>query len=159
MRDILRQIWRFLRIAASGPGKGLSLLLLLFVIACQYGAIQVNVRLIQWYADFYNALQKLDVPVIVTQIGVFFTFACAAAGLYLVGRYAKKVLQIRWRRRLTDSWCRAGPRAKHTGSSAPALSATRPSTIPTSGSPRTAIFSASSCSERTKAHARACSTS
>ena len=60
-------------------------------------------RLIQWYADFYNALQKLDVPVIVTQIGVFFALAGAAAGLYLVGRYAKKVLQIRWRRRLTDT--------------------------------------------------------
>jgi vitamin B12/bleomycin/antimicrobial peptide transport system ATP-binding/permease protein len=106
MRDILKQIWRFLRIAVTGPGKGLSLLLLLFVVACQYGAIQVNVRLIQWYADFYNALQKLDVPVIVTQIGVFFTFAFAAAGLYLVGRYAKKVLQIRWRRRLTDTLVR-----------------------------------------------------
>ena len=103
MRDILKQIWRFLRIAASGPGKWLSLTLLLFVIGCQLTVIQVNVRLIHWYADFYNALQKLDVPVIVTQIGVFFALAGAAAGLYLIGRYAKKVLQIRWRRRLTDT--------------------------------------------------------
>ena len=108
MRDILRQIWRFLRIAVTGPGSGLSLLLLLFVIGCQFAVIQVNVRSIQWYADFYNALQKLDVPVIVAQIGVFFALAAAAAGLYLVGRYARKVLQIRWRRRLTrtlvDAW-------------------------------------------------------
>ena len=103
MRDILKQIWRFLHIATSGPGKWLSLTLLLFVIGCQLTVIQVNVRLLQWYADFYNALQKLDGPVIVSQIGVFFTFAGAAAGLYLIGRYAKKVLQIRWRRRLTDS--------------------------------------------------------
>ena len=107
MRDILKQIWRFLRIAASGPGKWLSLTLLLFVIGCQLTVIQVNVRLIQWYADFYNALQKLDVPVIVTQIGVFFALAGAAAGLYLVGRYARKVLQIRWRRRLTDTLVQA----------------------------------------------------
>jgi putative ATP-binding cassette transporter len=103
MRDILKQIWRFLRIATTGPGKWLSLLLLLFVVGCQLTVIQVNVRLIQWYADFYNALQKLDVSAIVTQIGVFFTFAGAAAGLYLIGRYAKKVLQIRWRRRLTET--------------------------------------------------------
>jgi putative ATP-binding cassette transporter len=103
MHDILKQIWRFLRIAISGPGKWLSLMLLLFVIGCQLTVIQVNVRLIQWYADFYNALQKLDGPVIISQIGVFFTFAGAAAGLYLVGRYARKVLQIRWRRRLTDT--------------------------------------------------------
>ena len=89
MRDILKQIWRFLRIAASGPGKWLSLLLLsVRRSAASSTVIQVNVRLIQWYADFYNALQKLDVPVIVTQIGVFFALAGAAAGLYLVGRYA-----------------------------------------------------------------------
>ncbi len=73
------------------------------MIGCQLTVIQVNVRLIHWYADFYNALQKLDVPVIVTQIGVFFALAGAAAGLYLIGRYVKKVLQIRWRRRLTDT--------------------------------------------------------
>jgi vitamin B12/bleomycin/antimicrobial peptide transport system ATP-binding/permease protein len=103
MRDILKQIWRFLRIAATGPGQWLSLLILLFVIGCQFTVIQVNVRQIQWYADFYNALQKLDVPVIVTQIGVFFMLAGAASALYLVGRYARKVLQIRWRRRLTDT--------------------------------------------------------
>ncbi|MDQ8729593.1 SbmA/BacA-like family transporter [Bradyrhizobium sp. LHD-71] len=103
MRDILKQIWRFLRIAASGPGKWVSLLLLVFVIGCQYAAIQVTVRSIQWYADFYNALQKLDVPVITGQIGVFFALAGASAALYLVGRYARKVLQIRWRRRLTDT--------------------------------------------------------
>lgn len=103
MRDILQQIWRFLRIATSGPGKWASLSLLLFVIGCQYAGIQVSVRSIQWYADFYNALQKLDVPVILTQIGIFFLLAAASSGLYLVGRYAKKVLQIRWRRRLTDT--------------------------------------------------------
>lgn len=103
MIDILKQIWRFLRIAGTGPGSWLSLLILLFVIGCQFTVIQVNVRQIQWYADSYNALQKLDVPVIINQIGVFFALAGAAAGLYLIGRYARKILQIRWRRRLTDT--------------------------------------------------------
>lgn len=103
MRDILKQIWRFQRIAVSGPGKWLNLLLLLFVICCSYAVIQVNVRQIHWYADFYNALQKLDVPVIVSQIGVFFLLAAISAGLYLVGRYARKILHMRWRRRLTDT--------------------------------------------------------
>ncbi len=101
MRDILKQIWRLLRIAASGPGKWPSLSLLAFVVCCQYAAIQVKVKMIHWYADFYNALQKLDVPVITSQIGVFFALAFTAAGIYLVGRYARKILQIRWRRRLT----------------------------------------------------------
>jgi vitamin B12/bleomycin/antimicrobial peptide transport system ATP-binding/permease protein len=103
MRNIIKQIWRFLRIAHTGSGKWLSLLLLAVVIACQFAGIQVNVRLIQWNADFYNALQKLDVPAAITQIGVFFALAGSAAGLYLVARFVRKVLQIRWRRRLTET--------------------------------------------------------
>lgn len=103
MRNILKQIWRFLRIATGGPGKWLSLLLLLLVIGCQFASIQVNVRLIQWNADFYNALQKLDVPVVIAQIWVFLALAGTAAGLYLVARYVRKVLQLRWRRRLTET--------------------------------------------------------
>ncbi|ETR76665.1 ABC transporter permease [Afipia sp. P52-10] len=103
MRDIIKQIWRFLRIAHAGPGKWLSLLLLAIVIACQFASIRINVRLIQWNADFFNALQKLDVSAAVTQIGVFFALAGALSGLYLSGRYIRKVLQLRWRRQLTET--------------------------------------------------------
>ncbi len=49
MRDILRQIWRFLRIAASGPGSLLSLLLLSVSSSrCELTGIQITLRLIQW---------------------------------------------------------------------------------------------------------------
>ncbi len=72
MRDILKQIWRFLRIAASGPGSRLSLLLLsASSSAVELTGIQITLRLIHWSADFYNALQKLDAPAAIKQIGVF----------------------------------------------------------------------------------------
>jgi vitamin B12/bleomycin/antimicrobial peptide transport system ATP-binding/permease protein len=102
MRDILKQIWRFLRIAASGPGSIVSLLLVGIVVACELGGIQITLRLIQWSADFYNALQKLDASAAVSQIGVFAMLIGTSATLFLVGQYTRKIVQLRWRRRLTD---------------------------------------------------------
>lgn len=110
MRDILKQIWRFLRIAATGPGSLVSLLFVGIVIACELAGIQITLRLIQWSADFYNALQKLDAPAAVHQIGVFALLIGTSAMLFLIAQYLRKLVQLRWRRRLTDvllaSWTR-----------------------------------------------------
>ena len=103
MTAILKQISRFVWIAATGPGSGTSLLLLVAIIACQLAAIQVTLRQVQWSADFYNALQKIDASAVITQIGVFAILVACASGLYLVGQYCKRVLQFRWRRRLSDT--------------------------------------------------------
>lgn len=103
MRQILKQMWRFLRIATRGPGSVFSLCLLVLVILFQLGGIAVNIRLIQWSADFYNALQKLDMPAAVTQIGTFAALIGTSAGLFLTRQYMRKVLHIRWRWRLTDA--------------------------------------------------------
>lgn len=103
MRDILRQIWRFVWIASTGPGRYVSLLLLAVIIACQLAAIQVTLRQVQWSADFFNALQKIDAQAAVTQIGVFAILVAISATLYLVGRYCKRLLQFRWRQRLSEA--------------------------------------------------------
>jgi len=103
MTAILKQIWCFVWIAATGPGCGISLLLLVAIIACQLAAIQVTLRQVQWSADFYNALQKIDAPAVIAQTGVFAILVACSSGLYLVGRYCKRVLQFRWRRRLSET--------------------------------------------------------
>ncbi len=108
MRNTLNAIWRLLRIAAGGPHRWAGLALLAFIIGCELAGIQIALRLTQWSADFYNALQRLDAPAAVTQLGVFAALIGASAGLYLVGVFARQHLQIRWRRRLTyavlDKW-------------------------------------------------------
>lgn len=103
MRDTLRQIWRFVWIASTGPGRYFSLFLLAVIIACQLAAIQITLRQVQWSADFFNALQKIDAKAAVTQIGVFAVLVCISAGLYLVSRYCKRLLQFRWRQRLSET--------------------------------------------------------
>lgn len=103
MRHTLNAIWRLLRIAASGPGRWTGFAVLAFIIGCQIAGIQISLRLIQWSADFYNALQRLDASAAVTQVGVFAGLIGTSAALYLVGTFARQHLQIRWRRRLTDA--------------------------------------------------------
>jgi vitamin B12/bleomycin/antimicrobial peptide transport system ATP-binding/permease protein len=103
MRNILNAIWRLLRMAAGGPFRWAGFALLAFIIGCQFASIQVTLRLTQWSADFYNALQRLDAPTAVTQLGVFAALIGTSAGLHLVGVFARQHLQIRWRRRLTDA--------------------------------------------------------
>ncbi len=103
MRDTLKQIWRFVWIASTGPGRYFSLFLLAVIIACQLAVIQVTLRQVQWSADFFNALQKIDAQAAVTQIGVFAILTVISAALYLVARYCKRLLQFRWRQRLSET--------------------------------------------------------
>jgi putative ATP-binding cassette transporter len=103
MRKILNAIWRLLRMAAGGPFRWAGFALLAFIIGCQIASIQITLRLTQWSADFYNALQRLDAPTAVTQVGIFAVLIGTSAGLYLVSSFARQHLQIRWRRRLTDA--------------------------------------------------------
>lgn len=102
MKAMLKQIWRFLRIATSGPGAAVGFCLLAAVIALSLAGIQITVRLISWNADFYNALQKLDMPAAAYQVGVFGVLIGTSAALYLAGRYLRQLLNIRWRKRLTE---------------------------------------------------------
>lgn len=103
MHAILKQIWRFVWIAATGPGSAVSLALLVVIVACQLAVIQVTLRQVQWSADFFNALQKVDAQTAIRQIGVFAILVGISASLYLVGKYCKRRLQFRWRRRLSDT--------------------------------------------------------
>ncbi|MES2195011.1 MAG: ABC transporter ATP-binding protein/permease [Pseudomonadota bacterium] len=103
MRHTLNSIWRLLRIAASGPGRWAGFAVLAFIIGCQLIGIQISLRLIQWSADFYNALQRIDASAAVTQVGVFAGLIGVSAALSLVGKFARQHLEIRWRRRLTDA--------------------------------------------------------
>lgn len=103
MRNSISAIWRLLCIAASGPRRWASFALLAFIIGCQIAGIQITLRLIQWSADFYNALQRLDATAAVTQVGIFAGLIGTSAALYLIGSFARQHLQIRWRQRLTDA--------------------------------------------------------
>jgi putative ATP-binding cassette transporter len=75
--------------------------LLAAIVAINIGNVMIDVRLNNWRADFYNALQNYDWGGFIHQAGVFFLWASIWMGLAVYAVYLNQMLQIRWRRWLT----------------------------------------------------------
>lgn len=103
MRAVLSQIIGLTRICVIGPGGKVGALYFLMIFGLGLAGVQVGVRLIAWTADFYNALQKLDVDGALRQIAIFFGLIAISVCIHLASAYLRKMLQIRWRRALTEA--------------------------------------------------------
>jgi putative ATP-binding cassette transporter len=81
-------------------GRGL----LAVVVVLNLALVAFNVRFATWYSDFYNALQEKDAAEFWNQILIFTGLAVGyiVTGVYQV--YLNQLLQIRWRRWLTDRY-------------------------------------------------------
>ena len=79
--------------------------LLAAVVALNLGIVYINVLINKWQNDFYNALQDKDMRRVLSQL--LWNFS-ALAGAYIVCAvyqlYLNQMLQIRWRRWLTDRY-------------------------------------------------------
>lgn len=103
MRAVLSQIIGLTRLCIAGPGGKVGALYFLMIFGLGLAGVQVGVRLIAWTADFYNALQKLDVDGALRQIAIFFGLIAISVCIHLASAYLRKMLQIRWRRALTEA--------------------------------------------------------
>jgi len=103
VRTVLSQIAGLTRLCISGPGGRIGALYFVLIFGLGLAEVQVVIRLISWTADFYNALQKLDVDGALRQIAIFFGIIAISVGLNLSSAYLRKMLQIRWRRTLTEA--------------------------------------------------------
>jgi putative ATP-binding cassette transporter len=107
LRELLLDAWTLTRpywfSEDRWPGRGL----LLVVIGLNLAIVYINVLLNQWNNAFYNALQDKDAAVFWSQL-VRFTWLAAlfiVAAVYQL--YLNQMLQIRWRRWLTERYLRA----------------------------------------------------
>jgi putative ATP-binding cassette transporter len=64
--------------------------------------VKVSLELIKWNKDFYNALEKYDSSAAFHQVKLFALLVFISSALYLVSQYLQKLLQIRWRKVLTE---------------------------------------------------------
>lgn len=121
MKALASCIWGLFRLCLSGPGGRAGLICFGGVLALNLASVYVNVRLIAWYAAFYNALQKMDASAALTQIGVFLILIALASALALLAIWVRKIGIIHWRGALTsamlDAWLnsRAHWRLAHAG--------------------------------------------
>lgn len=102
-RGTLGRIWVLISPYWRSEEKLRAWLLLIVVIAMNLGLVYLLVLLNKWNNDFYNALQNKDFAEFKTQLlrfaGLAFTYIAVA--VYQI--YLRQMLQIRWRRWLTDA--------------------------------------------------------
>ena len=99
-RDTLR-IFGF---SFSASEKLIGRTLLFTIIAMTLGLVYINVLFNSWYNDFYNALQEKKQAEFFWQLAVFGMLATVYIVVAVYAFYLNQMLQIRWRRWLTDRY-------------------------------------------------------
>jgi putative ATP-binding cassette transporter len=106
-RQLLPQVWAMVRPYWSSEDRWAARGLLLVVVALTLAMVYVNVLFNQWNMAFFNALQDRNQAAFLHElihvawlIGLFILFA-----VYQV--YLRQMLEIRWRRWLTERYLRA----------------------------------------------------
>jgi putative ATP-binding cassette transporter len=78
--------------------------LLFTIIAMTLGLVYINVQFNSWYNDFYNALQEKKQAEFLRQMAKFGVLASIYIVVAVYAFYLNQMLQIRWRRWLTDRY-------------------------------------------------------
>ncbi|MGH7038495.1 MAG: ABC transporter ATP-binding protein/permease, partial [Stellaceae bacterium] len=102
--DFLRHAWDLSWPYWRSEEKWSATALLVSIIVLNLTAVWLNVRLNSWNRAFYDALQHYDWPQFWYQFGVFGVIACALIFVAVYSLYLRQVLQIRWRRWLTERY-------------------------------------------------------
>ena len=100
----LRDAWDLARPYWRSEERWVAWGLLAAIVILNLGTVLLSVRLNIWRGAFYNALQEYDWPQFWTQLALF----CLLAAVYIISTvyqtYLLQMLQIRWRRWLTDRY-------------------------------------------------------
>ena len=103
-KNFLRDLWALLQPYWKSEERGRAWLLLLVNVALILATVYMTVLFNQWYNAFYNALQAKAQAEFFHQLGRF----CVLAAIYILIAvyriYLNQMLQIRWRRWLTERY-------------------------------------------------------
>jgi len=86
------------------PQKGQGWLLLITIITLALIQVYISVKINTWNAAFYNALQNKDLHQFLHQLGTFTILAAAFIATAVYQQYFTKMLQITWRKWMTDKY-------------------------------------------------------
>jgi len=103
-RNTIRNAWRLAKPYWASEEKWSAWGLLLAVVALNLGNVYVTVRFNEWNNAFYNALQKLDGGAFFQQLIVFSVLAAFYIVMAVYAFYFTQMLQLRWRRWLTEKY-------------------------------------------------------
>jgi vitamin B12/bleomycin/antimicrobial peptide transport system ATP-binding/permease protein len=102
LRDVLRDAWAITYPYWQSEDRWAAWGLLITVLLLNLGTVYINVLLNKWNNTFYDALQDKDWLVFVHQLIRFSWLAGIFIVLAVYQSYLNQMLQIRWRRWLTN---------------------------------------------------------
>jgi putative ATP-binding cassette transporter len=103
----LAAFWRLAGPYWSSEDRWAARGLLATVIALNLALVALEVRFNTWNNDFYNALQDMDQAAFTRQLLIFALLAAGFIAIAVYQLYLNQMLQIRWRRWLTDRYLAA----------------------------------------------------
>ena len=107
-RHLLKGFWRLARPYWVSEERAFALGLLAVVLALTLASVYLLVQFNTWNQQFYNAVQKFDLPTFWSLLLKFGVLAAFYILVGVLGQYASRVLQNRWRRWMTrrflDAW-------------------------------------------------------
>src|SRR5438876_1755986 len=107
LRQFLRDVWTlaipYWFSEDRWPARGL----LAVLVAMNLGLVYLNVLFNRWNNAFYNTLQDKNYGALTHQLGVFIGLAARFIFVAVYQLYVNQMLQIRWRRWLTDNYLEA----------------------------------------------------
>ena len=106
-RSFLRDLWTLTRPYWDSEERWAARGLLAAVVALNLGIVYVNVRLNYWQNSFYNSLQDKDIDAFYQLLLHFSLLAAAYIVMAVYQLYLNQMLQIRWRRWLTNRYLEA----------------------------------------------------
>ncbi|HSB56066.1 MAG TPA: SbmA/BacA-like family transporter, partial [Gemmatimonadales bacterium] len=107
LREMLHEAWILTRPYWFSEDRWAGRGLLAVVVGINLAIVYINVLLNQWNNTFYNALQDKDLAVFWSQLLRFTWLAALFIVAAVYQTYLNQMLQIRWRRWLTDRYLRA----------------------------------------------------
>ncbi|MDR1194929.1 MAG: hypothetical protein LBL00_00455 [Endomicrobium sp.] len=99
---VVRSIFRLIKICVSTAEGKVGIIFYAAVFALNIVGIKVSLELINWNKHFYNALEKYDTQAAFHQVKLFALLVAISSLIYLISQYLQKLLQIRWRKVLTE---------------------------------------------------------
>jgi vitamin B12/bleomycin/antimicrobial peptide transport system ATP-binding/permease protein len=100
----LRNAWSLIKPYWTSEEKSSAWLLLAAVVGLTLGMVYMNVQFNDWYNLFYNSLQEKDKDAFFRLLGKFTILAAIYIAMAVYAFYLNQMLQIRWRRWLTDDY-------------------------------------------------------
>ncbi|WP_243439546.1 ABC transporter ATP-binding protein/permease [Fundidesulfovibrio soli] len=102
--DFIKDIWRIARPYWFSEDRWAGRGLLAVIVAMSLTLVFITVLLNKWNNAFYDTLQNRDLDGFYHQLGIFAALAAAYIVVAVYQLYLNQMLQIRWRRWLTDAF-------------------------------------------------------